>query len=114
MKSDGHLIVEFSLAVGFSAFLLSGAVALLRLHHERQAMQLAARMGALVQSRSGVSENAARAQIDRYLAEENILDARITLGRFADTSAARFYSLRRARIEKGPLSAEAIVEQEEQ
>jgi Flp pilus assembly protein TadG len=108
------LLVEFSLAAAFCAMLLAGAVSLLRLGRQRQVLQSAARLGTLLQSRRGVSEAAARAEVARYLEEERMADVLMVTGRYLDTNAAAFYDLVRTRLEKGPVSAEVICEREDE
>jgi hypothetical protein len=107
-----------------AAFVLSGAMSLLRFAHEKQVLQSAARLGTFLQTRAGVAETDARFVVEEYLREQNVLatgETMILAGRYLDTSAARFYNFGRTRIEKtnagflpGRTQVELICEREEE
>ncbi len=100
MKPRGRFLVEFAVVSGFAGLLLSGSVTLLRALRERQAMDAAARLGTLLQRHRGVASETARFEAARYLFEQGVHGARITVGRYTDTSASRFYDLAVTRVEK--------------
>jgi hypothetical protein len=106
------MLVEFVLGVGLWAIMLIGTVTVLRQAHEKQILNVAARLGTFLQSFSGVDEAIARGEVRRYLSSMGVRDVQVITGRYLDTPSARFYRFCRTRLEKGSLITEIVCEQE--